>query len=94
MGRTKELAELLSGFQIACSGHGLLLCIAGEPGIGKSTLFEQFLAVQRLNRVSCVVAIGRCSERLAESEAYLPAFEALETSRRRTSMPPRTPDFW
>ena len=79
VGRTKELAELLSGFQTACSGQGVLLCIAGEPGIGKSTLFEQFLAVQRLSGVNCVVAIGRCSERLAESEAYLPVLEALET---------------
>ena len=78
VGRTKELAELLSGFQMACSGRGVLLCIAGEPGIGKSTLFEQFLTAQRLGGVNCVVAIGRCSERLAESEAYLPVLEALE----------------
>ena len=79
VGRTKELAELLSGFQTACGGQSLLLCIAGEPGIGKSTLFQQFLALQRLGRVNCVVAIGRCSERLAESDAYLPVLEALET---------------
>ena len=79
VGRTKELAELLSGFQIACSGQGMLLCIAGEPGIGKSTLFEQFLTVQRSSSVNCGVAIGRCSERLAESEAYLPVLEALES---------------
>jgi DNA-binding winged helix-turn-helix (wHTH) protein len=31
VGRTKELAELFSGFQTACSGQGVLLCIAGEP---------------------------------------------------------------
>jgi hypothetical protein len=79
VGRTEELAELLSGFQTACSGQGVLLCIAGEPGIGKSTLFEQFLAVQRLSSVNYVVAIGRCSELLAESEAYLPVLEVLET---------------
>ena len=79
VGRKKELADLLSGFQIACSGQGMLLCIAGEPGIGKSTLFEQFLAVQRSSSVNCGVAIGRCSERLAESEAYLPVLEALES---------------
>src|SRR5262245_60989550 len=79
VGRTKELAELLSGFQTACSGKGVLLCIAGEPGIGKSTLFEQFLAAHRLRGANCAVAIGCCSERLAESEAYLPVLEALET---------------
>jgi tetratricopeptide (TPR) repeat protein len=69
---------MFSGWETACSGQGLVLCIAGEPGIGKSTLFEQFLRKQRERDVHCAVAIGRCSERLAESEAYLPVLEALE----------------
>jgi DNA-binding winged helix-turn-helix (wHTH) protein len=78
VGRLKELAELRAGFESASSAHGLVLCITGEPGIGKSTLFEQFLAEQPLGSEKCVVAVGRCSERLAESEAYLPILEALE----------------
>ena len=79
VGRARALAEMFSGWETACSGHGLVLCIAGEPGIGKSTLFEQFLREQRERAVHCAVAIGRCSERLAASEAYLPVLEALET---------------
>jgi DNA-binding winged helix-turn-helix (wHTH) protein len=78
VGRAKELAELLSAFQIACSGQARVFCIGGEPGVGKSTLFQQFLVEQRSGGVNCAVAIGRCSERLAESEAYLPVLEALE----------------
>jgi predicted ATPase len=62
----------------ACRGQAWILCIAGEPGIGKSTLVEQFLAEQASSDLNCAVAIGRCSERLAESEAYLPVLEALE----------------
>ncbi|HYM12884.1 MAG TPA: AAA family ATPase, partial [Bryobacterales bacterium] len=79
VGRTKELAELFSGLQIACSGQGLVLCIAGEPGIGKSTLVERFFAEGRLRGLNCAIAMGRCSESLAASEAYLPIFEALES---------------
>jgi len=78
VGRSRALAEMFSGWETACSGHGLVLCIAGEPGIGKSTLFEQFLREQRERSVPCAAAIGRCSERLAASEAYLPVLEALE----------------
>jgi DNA-binding winged helix-turn-helix (wHTH) protein len=79
VGRAKDLAEVLSAFQIACSGQTRVLCIAGEPGIGKSALFQQFLVEQPRSGVNCAVAIGRCSERLAESEAYLPVLEVLES---------------
>jgi putative protein kinase ArgK-like GTPase of G3E family len=78
VGRKKELEELCSGFQMACSGQALVVCIGGEPGIGKSTLFQQFLAEQRLRGVNCAMAIGRCSERRAGSDAYLHVLEALE----------------
>jgi DNA-binding winged helix-turn-helix (wHTH) protein/tetratricopeptide (TPR) repeat protein len=74
VGRAREVAELLSGLERACSGHAQLFCVTGEPGIGKSTLVGQFLA----QRGDCALAIGRCSERLAESEAYLPVLESLE----------------
>jgi DNA-binding winged helix-turn-helix (wHTH) protein/tetratricopeptide (TPR) repeat protein len=79
VGRSKELAEMLSGFEIACSGQGSVLCISGEPGIGKSTLVERFFTEQRLRGLNCAIAIGRCSESLAASEAYLPVLEALES---------------
>jgi serine/threonine protein kinase len=43
VGRQPELAELRAGFASASAGRGLLLCVAGEPGIGKTTLVEEFL---------------------------------------------------
>ena len=61
----------------AQSGRGLLLCVAGEPGIGKTTLVEDFLAELATGH-QCTIARGRCSERLAGTEAYLPLLEALE----------------
>ena len=79
VGRTKPLAELRSAFETAAAGRGLIVCVAGEPGIGKTTLVEEFLAGLAVHPGGCHVARGRCSERLAGSEAYLPLLEALES---------------
>src|SRR5215469_13959040 len=49
VGRDHELAELYSGLESACRGQAWILCIAGEPGIGKSTVVERFLAEQGLS---------------------------------------------
>src|SRR5262249_33402403 len=78
VGREMERAALRAGFESALSRRGLLLCVAGEPGIGKTTLVEEFLS-ELVSKRSCVVARGRCSERLAGTEAYLPLLEALES---------------
>jgi tetratricopeptide (TPR) repeat protein len=79
VGRKKELAELGVAFQSAAEGSGLVLCVAGEAGIGKSTLLEDFSIQLRGHGAACYIANGRCSERLAGSEAYLPLLEALES---------------
>ena len=78
VGRDKERAELMLGVESALAGRGLLLCVAGEPGIGKTTLVEDFLAALAAEG-RCTIARGRCSERLAGTEAYLPLLEALES---------------
>jgi len=77
VGRENELAQLRSCFDRAEGGRGQLFCIAGEPGIGKTTLIEEFLQ-KLLARGAVVISRGRCSERLAGTEAYLPFIEALE----------------
>jgi serine/threonine protein kinase/predicted ATPase len=79
VGRQKELAELWAGSAGADAGKGMLLCVAGEPGIGKTTLVEDFLDALAARNPSCLVARGRCSERLAGTEAYLPWLEALDS---------------
>jgi serine/threonine protein kinase/tetratricopeptide (TPR) repeat protein len=82
VGREQERAELQAGFASALSGRGQLLCVAGEPGIGKTTLVEDFLA-ELAAEGQCTIARGRCSERLAGTEAYLPLLEALEALLRQ-----------
>ena len=77
VGRETERRELHAAFQAAQAGRGSLLCIAGEPGIGKTTVIETFLAELAATE-AVTIARGRCSERLAGTEAYLPILEALE----------------
>ena len=78
VGREKEVTELRAGFEFAKNGRGQVLCIAGEPGIGKTALVEDFLNQLMTGDQLCRVARGRCSERLAGTEAYLPWLEALD----------------
>jgi hypothetical protein len=78
VGRQRELAELCRAVDDASAGRGRILCLTGEPGIGKTTLMDDFLATLRAAGRQCGVARGRCSERLAGTEAYLPVLEAHE----------------
>ena len=78
VGRRKELAELQAGFDLVRDGRGAMLSISGEPGQGKTTLAEEFLR-ELVHRNRALVARGRCSERLAGAEAYLPVLETLDS---------------
>ena len=77
VGREVEKAALREEFAAAISGQASMVCVSGEPGIGKTTLVEDFLA-DLLRGSSHLVARGRCSERLAGAEAFLPILDAIE----------------
>jgi predicted ATPase len=79
VGRERERADLRAGFKSAMAGRGMLLCVAGEPGIGKTVLVEDFLNELIANDQPCRIARGRCSERLSGTGAYLPWLEALDS---------------
>ena len=81
IGRAREREAMARAFESACQGRGRLLAVAGEAGIGKTSLVDTFLADQA-RTVRFSVAPGRCSERVAGTEAYLPWLEALEAMRR------------
>ena len=78
VGRERERNELSAAFRAAQDGRGSVICIAGEAGLGKTTLVEDFLAEVLQADPSCQIARGRSSERLAGAEAYLPFLEALD----------------
>ena len=44
VGRAAERAELRAAFESARTGRGMLFSVAGEPGIGKTTLVEECLS--------------------------------------------------
>ena len=78
VGRELERDKLRAAFESAIAGRGMMLCITGEAGLGKTTLVEDSLGELSQTNPGCLIARGRSSERLAGSEAYLPFLEALE----------------
>ncbi len=79
VGREEQQEALFEMFEAAREGHGRLVCVTGEPGMGKTTLVEDFLRNLSAGEEPCRLARGRCSERLAGTEAYLPLMEALDS---------------
>ena len=73
IGRADALARLKAAWDLACSGKRAVVWVAGEPGIGKTTLIEHFVA--GLGEVAC--ARGQCVEHYGAGEPYLPVLEAL-----------------
>ncbi len=86
VGRDHERALMRQAFDSASQGRGRLLTIAGEPGIGKTSLVDVFLSDLGASEVACRAARGRCSERVAGTEAYLPWLEALDALRRGSAV--------
>ena len=80
VGHGADLEVLAGRYDDVVAGHGHLLAITGEPGIGKTTLIENALVAFSGRDVAPLIARGRCSERLAGAEAYLPILEALDSA--------------
>ncbi len=80
VGRENERALINAAFDSVSAGCGLVLAVTGELGIGKTTFVEDFIAELEANGKPYIIARGRCSERLAGAEAYLPLLEALDNS--------------
>jgi DNA-binding SARP family transcriptional activator len=81
VGRARELAELVGGLDGALAGHGRLVLLAGEPGIGKSRLADTLM--ERARARGAGVLAGRCWE-AGGAPAYWPWIEALRVYIRDT----------
>src|SRR5262249_299751 len=79
VGREQEREVFRACFKEAAAGRGSLLCLTGEPGLGKTALVETFLEELAGGDQAWCLARARCSERLAGAEAYLPFLEALDS---------------
>jgi DNA-binding winged helix-turn-helix (wHTH) protein len=84
IGRADALSRLHAAWDAACGGRRAVVWVAGEPGIGKTMLLEQFVA--SLGDVNC--AHGQCVEHYGAGEPYLPVLEALAELCRADSAVP------
>jgi DNA-binding SARP family transcriptional activator/tetratricopeptide (TPR) repeat protein len=76
VGRERELGELVGGLDDAFAGRGRLFLLGGEPGIGKSRLAEELIAVARARGARALV--GRCWE-AGGAPAYWPWLQSLRS---------------
>ena len=60
VGRQREMGERTSALEDAMSGHGRLVLLAGEPGIGKTRTAQELATYAGLNGAR--VLWGRCYE--------------------------------
>lgn len=84
VGRADAMARLQAAWRRAGGGERAVVWVAGEPGIGKTTVIEHFVA--SLGNVVCVR--GQCVEHYGSGEPYLPVLEAVaELCRRDPALP-------
>ncbi len=76
VGRDRELATLLDCLEGALAGHGQLVLVSGEPGIGKSRLADELS--NRARELGAQVLVGRCWEAVG-APAYWPWVQALRS---------------
>ncbi len=79
IGRADALGRLGRAWQLAGAGKRQIVWIAGEAGVGKTTLIERFMA--EAGDVQC--AHGQCVDQYGEGEPCLPVLEALTALCRR-----------
>lgn len=77
VGREPELKKLEELLGQAAGGAGRMVFITGEPGIGKTTLADEFLRRSRKRYPGFLLARGRCLEQYGTGEAYLPFLDAM-----------------
>ena len=77
VGRETELRQLHSAYNACLSGHGSMLMVVGEPGIGKTAICEQLATYVQLRGGSTLV--GHCYAEGSLSLPYLPFIEAMRS---------------
>jgi len=75
VGRQPELAHLRASLLSALDGHGGLVLVGGEPGVGKTTLVKQL--IREAEQRGALAVFGRCYESEG-TVPYSPFVEMLE----------------
>jgi DNA-binding winged helix-turn-helix (wHTH) protein/tetratricopeptide (TPR) repeat protein len=79
IGREAELVRLRHAWQTACNGRHQLVWVAGEAGVGKTTLIDRFAAEVDPR----LTTYGQCVEQIGGGEPHLPVLQALKLLCRR-----------
>jgi class 3 adenylate cyclase len=74
VGRTAELEQLRDALDRARLGHGQVVAVVGEPGVGKSRLFWE---LTHSHRVHGWLIVQSASVSYGKATAYLPVIELL-----------------
>src|SRR5881409_1348772 len=74
VGRTAELEQLRGALDRASLGHGQVVAVVGEPGVGKSRLFWE---LTHSHRVHGWLIVQSASVSYGKATAYLPVIELL-----------------
>jgi class 3 adenylate cyclase/tetratricopeptide (TPR) repeat protein len=75
VGRQRELEQLQHALTHAKAGHGQIVGVIGEPGLGKSRLFYEF---KLLSHSGCLV-LEAYSVSYGKASPYLPVIELLKS---------------
>lgn len=73
-GRESERSQLRAAFDAACGGHGRIVVLSGEAGIGKSTLLDDLAGYAA--EQGAMPVMGRAWE-FADAPAYFPVWPCL-----------------
>ena len=79
VGRESERAEARRHLEQAIEGHGGVLLLGGEPGVGKTRLAEELLLEARQR--GCLALTGRCYE-MEGTPPFIPWVEIVQRSMR------------
>jgi DNA-binding CsgD family transcriptional regulator len=85
VGRERELGVLRQHLDAAISGHGSLVLIGGEAGIGKTALAEALC--REAAEQGALILVGRCYD-LTETPPYGPWIELFASYPQDAAMPP------
>jgi len=75
VGRSAELSQLSQALAGAQAGHGEIVAVVGEPGVGKSRLFYEFTHSHRMDR-ALVLEAGSVS--YGKATAYRPVIDLFK----------------
>ncbi len=74
IGRTEEIGQLAQALQLARAGHGQIVAVVGEPGVGKSRLYWEFT---HSHRTQGWLILEASSVSYGKATPYLPIIDLL-----------------